>query len=194
MEAMLGRLRRTTRTDVGLALAFAGVSYLVWALVAGVARSVVQEMIKSTSLTSPPHAKLPHLTRLVKVFFVDAGFAIDLVGLAWMTLSLVLLVYSSRQKLSISWVWMSAICQSFIAALGAVLVGYASYQPHIVFDDMSVKGKTTWEQVSSLSLQILIPVALLIWVTFLIWLLIERARLNRRGPTLRDGLRSNIYR
>jgi hypothetical protein len=37
-------------------------------------------------------------------------------------------------------------------------------------------------------------VALLIWVTFLIWLLIERARLNRRGPTLRDGLRSNIYR
>ena len=194
MEAMLGRLRRTTRTDVGLALAFAGVSYLVWALVAGVARSVVQEMIKSTSLTSPPHAKLPHLTRLVKVFFVDAGFAIDLVGLAWMTLSLVLLVYSSRQKLSISWVWMSAICQSFVAALGAVLVGYASYQPHIVFDDMSVKGKTTWEQVSSLSLQILIPVALLIWVTFLIWLLIERARLNRRGPTLRDGLRSNIYR
>jgi len=125
---------------------------------------------------------------------VDAGFAIDLVGLAWMTLSLVLLVYSSRQKLSISWVWMSAICQSFVAALGAVLVGYASYQPHIVFDDMSVKGKTTWEQVSSLSLQILIPVALLIWVTFLIWLLIERARLNRRGPTLRDGLRSNIYR
>jgi hypothetical protein len=33
-----------------------------------------------------------------------------------------------------------------------------------------------------------------VWVTFLIWLLVERARYDRRGPTMTDGMRSNVYR
>jgi Na+(H+)/acetate symporter ActP len=40
---MLGQLRRTTRTDVGLALTFVGIAYLVWVLVAGVARELVAD-------------------------------------------------------------------------------------------------------------------------------------------------------
>lgn len=188
IQSMLGRLRRTTRLDVGLALAFVGLAYLVWALVAGVSRAVVAEMIRSTA-----GRDLPGSARMVKVFFVDAGFVIDLVGLAWLTGSLLLVAFSSRQRFSISWAWVSAICQAFIAALGAVVVGWAAYQPHILPMDLTAAG-TPWETVSRVSLLVLIPVAVLIWVTFLVWLLIERARLSRRGPTLRDGLRTNIYR
>jgi hypothetical protein len=174
---------------VGLALTFVGVAYLVWALVAGVSRAVVQEMIKTTTGT-----ELPESAHIVKVFFVDAGFVIDLVGLGWLTASLLLVVFSSRQRLSISWAWVSAACQSFIAALGAVVVGWAAYQPHIKPLGAIGMGQTPWETVSSISLPVLMPIAILIWVTFLVWLLVERARLSRRGPTLRDGLRTNVYR
>jgi hypothetical protein len=31
-------------------------------------------------------------------------------------------------------------------------------------------------------------------VVVLVWLLVERARFDRRGPTLRDGLRTNVFR
>jgi len=187
IDVMLGRLRRTTRLDVGLALTFVGLSYLVWVLVAGVARVVVQEMINSTT-----GAELPRFTRAVKIFFVDAGFVIDLVGLAWMTVSLILVAVSSRQKISISWSWVSATSQSFVAAIGAVVVGWAAYQPHMMKNVPVIQ--TGWEKVSFISLGVLTPIAILVWVTFLIWLLVERARLSRRGPTLTDGLRSNIFR
>ncbi len=184
---MLGRLRRTTRLDVGLAVSFVGLAYLVWALVAGVSRAVVQEMINSTV-----GQDLPKSARVVKVFFVDAGFVIDLVGLAWLTVSLVLVALSSRQKISISWSWVSATSQACVGALGAVIVGWAAYQPHIIKAIGS--GQTTWETVSAISLPVLMVVAILIWVMFLVWMLVERARWMRRGPSLRDGLRSNIYK
>lgn len=187
---MLGRLKRTTRLDVGLALCFAGLSYLVWVLVAGVCRAVVQEMIKSTTLE---HLAMSKWTKLVGVFFVDKGVIIDVAGLAWMTLSLLLVVFSSRQKLSISWVWVSSMTQSFTAALGAVLVSYTANEPHFSLVP-DVETKVGWARVSSLSLQVVTPVAILIWVTILVWLLVDRARYNRRGPTLGDGLRTNIYR
>ena len=41
---MLGTVRKTTRTDVGLALASAGMAYLAWTIVTGVARHVVNEL------------------------------------------------------------------------------------------------------------------------------------------------------
>ena len=188
---MLGRLKRTTRLDVGLALAFVGVAYLVWALVAGMSRALVQEMIKTTYKS---HEALPVFTRAVKVFFVDTGFVIDLVGLGWLAASLFLVAFSSRQRISVSWAWVSAICQSSVAALGAVVVGWAAYAPHVVRLSLSGENDTPLETVSSISLPVIVPMALLIWVMFLIWLLVERARLDRRGPTLTDGLRSNVTR
>ncbi len=187
---MLGRLQRTTRLDVGLALSFAGVAYLVWALVAGVARSVVQAMIHATAT----QAQLPAWTRAVKIFFVDFGFVIDVVGLVWLVVSLILLVVSSRQRISVSWAWISAICQSFVAALGAVFVGWAAYRPHIISSEGTGAAASLGEQVSTISLPLIVALAVLVWVTVLIWLLVERARLNRRGPTLRDGLRTQVYR
>ncbi len=187
---MLGRLTRTTPVDVGLAMPFAGVAYLVWALVAGVSRATVQAMIHSTHLRQLP---LPGFTDGVKIFFVDLGFVIDVVGLVWLGGSLVLVWLASRQVISISWVWVSAFCQSSVAALGAVLVGWAAYQPHLREVPRSA-DPSLGEQVSHLSLPIIIGLAILLWAAVLVLLLLEQAKFRRRGPTLRDGLRTNLYR
>ncbi|MBS3734128.1 MAG: hypothetical protein KGY99_04305 [Phycisphaerae bacterium] len=189
---MLGRLKRTTRLDVGLALSFAGIAYLVWALVAGVSRRLVQELFKIAAIEEG--FSLPADARWVKLVFVNGGILIDLVGLAWLALSLFLVVRSSRQRARISWAWVSAVCQVIVAALGAVLVGWAAYQPHVVPPDVIDQAPTTWEQIRAISLPVVVAIAVLLWVTFLIWLLVERARLNRRGPTLTDGVRTSFYR
>ncbi|MDY6914146.1 MAG: hypothetical protein SVT52_06810 [Planctomycetota bacterium] len=174
-----------------MALSFVGVAYLIWALVAGMSRALVQEMIKTTYKTAEA---LPAFTHAVKVFFVDTGFLIDILGVVWLVVSLFLVVFSSRQRISVSWAWVSAVCQSSVAAAGAVVVGWAAYAPHVVVLSLSGESQTPWETVSSISLPIIVPIALLSWVTFLVWLLVDRARLDRRGPTLTDGLRSNVTR
>jgi len=187
---MLGRLRRTTGLDVGLAIAFTGLSYLVWALIAGGSRQLVQHFIEYAHFKQ---MDLPDFTRAVKVFFVDTGFAIDVVGLVWLVLSMVLVILGSRQKISISWAWVSGICQSFTAGLGAVLVGGAVYAPQVLPPD-HISKQTILGRVSEVSLPVLVPIAILIWTTCLVWLLVSRARLDRRGPSLRDGLRSNVQK
>ena len=193
---MLGHLRRTTRLDVGLALAFTGLAYLVWALVAGASRFLVQRLMLAQGVYQLGDADLPIGTRLVKWVFVDYGFGIDAVGLAWLILSLALVFYSSRQKISDSWAWVSAMCQGLVSALGAMAVGKAVYAPHdIVMASSGLPaGASLGEKVSSLSLAIIIPLAILAWVTVLVLLLTERARLDRHGPTLHDGLRTQGYR
>ena len=188
---MLGRLRRTSRTDVGLALSFTGVGYLVWAIVAGVSRSTVQELIKSSAVS---HFTLRDSAHVLKVIFVEAGIVIDLVGLAWLAGTLFLVLWASRQRMSISWAWVAAMGQVIIAALGAVLVGWAAYQPHVVPADVPVPPTATWALVSTISLPIVVAISVVLWVTVLVWLLVERGRVDRHGPTLRDGLRTNMYR
>jgi len=187
---MLGRTRRTSRLDVSLALAFTGIAYLVWALVAGTARILIQYMIQATTSMGE---EVPSITRGVKIFFVDAGVVIDLVGLAWLAVSLLLVVFAGRQKFSISWAWVSAICQSFVAAWGAVLVAWAAFLPFDPKVDPDVAPKiTTLEKVSGLSLPIVLAVAVVIWSALLLWLLFERSRFFNRGPTVRDSLRTNV--
>ena len=186
---MLGRLQRTTRVDVGFALSFAGIAYLVWALVAGTSRELVKEVMHTCS-----GLQLPSLTNAVRIFFVDAGIGIDIAGLVWLVASLFLVLLSSRQRVSISWAWLCAICQSMIAAVGAAIVGWAAYLPHIEPIKPADPVLSAWQQVTGLSLPVVMAVAVVVWVTFLVWLLVERARLDRHGPTLRDGLRTNIYR
>jgi hypothetical protein len=188
---MLGRLLRTTRTDVGLALGFAGAAYLVWALVADLSRFVVQSMI---TYTFQHDIVVKGPTKLVKVFFVDTGFVIQIVGVVWLVGTLVLVVQSSRQKMSISWAWMCAILQVCIAALGAVFVAWAAYLPFVPDPGQVSPTASPGAIVSGISLRVIMPVALLLWTTFLVWLMVERARFNRRGPTLRDGMRSNVFR
>lgn len=188
---MLGKQRRTTRLDVGLALAFAGLSYLVWSLIAGSSRQLVQVFIESAQGMNMP---LPEITRVVRLFFVEWGFIIDLVGLAWMMVSLVLVLLSSWQKIRISWAWMSAILQSFTAGLGAVLVGTAVYAPHARTAATVASHPTILERVSQISLPVIVSIAIVAWTTALVWLLVERSRWNRRGPSLRDGLRMNVHK
>jgi hypothetical protein len=184
-------MRRTSRTDVGLALSFAGVAYLVWAVVAGVSRNTVQELIKSSAVRE---FMLRDSAHVLKIVFVEGGIVIDAVGLVWLAGSLVLVMLSSRQLCSISWSWVSAIGQAIVAALGAVLVGWAAYQPHVVPPDAVLPKAATWAKVSAISLPVVVVVAVVLWVVVLVWLLVERARFNRRGPTLRDGLRTNLFR
>jgi len=180
--------------DVGLALAFAGISYLVWALVAGTSRDMVRAM-KHASEVSPALQHIPRFSEAVKVFFADLGILIDLVGLAWMLVSLLLVLYAGRQRLSISWAWLSATVQALVAAGGGVLVGWAMNIPYRRLAEGGGGPETVAPlvQLSEMSLWVALTVAILIWVTFLVWLLMERARFRARGPSLRDGVKSRAY-
>jgi hypothetical protein len=188
---MLGRAKRTSPTDVGLALAFSGLAYLVWALVAHFSRGLVYEMIKSTDHTT----LYPAMTRGVKVFFADAGFVIDLVGLVWLIGSLTLVFLAARQRISISWAWVAAISQSFIATLGCVLVATANHGSFQPFVPKPGEGETTLEQVSSISLVATVGVAVVVWCSLLTYFLADLMRYRRRrGPSLGDGMRTNMFR
>jgi hypothetical protein len=59
---------------------------------------------------------------------------------------------------------------------------------------MAIPAGRVLEKVRSISLGVVIAVAVFLWVAFLVWLLIQRAQFNRHGRSLRDGLRSNIFR
>ena len=183
---MLGRLKRTSRLDVGLALSFTGLSFLMWSVVAGVSRYLMYNFVCSSDL----NMELPVLSTAVKWFFSDAGFIIDIVGLAWMFVNLLLIFLANRQKISISWAWITAGVQSLVTTTGALLVGTAVSVPFFsgVVDP---KDKTLMEIFSMISLPVVIAVAVLVWILFVIWMLVERSRLERRGPSLSDSLRTN---
>ena len=194
---MLGRLRRTTRLDVGLALAFSGASYLVWALVAGISRSSVEQVFRNLERSGNAWEVLAPGSAWAKTMFVDAGIALDVIGLAWLAISLLLIVFSSRQYFSISWAWVSAILQSFTAGLGAVLVGWAGQQPlkYLISPGTGEpSARTAWAEVSGVSLLVTLVIAIVVWLVFLVWLLIDQSRMARHGPSLRDGMRSNVVR
>jgi hypothetical protein len=168
-------------------MALSGAAYLFWVLVAGVSRDLMQEFIGAAA---NKNLQLPDLTRNVKIFFVDTGFAIDLAGLAWLGLSLLLVGLANRQRISISWAWASAIVQTMVAGLGAVLVGWAVFLPFTPVGE--VGDQSTMEQVSRISLPVVLAVAVFVWAGVLMWLIRDSRRLHRRGPTLSDGLRSNV--
>lgn len=171
--------------DVGLAIAFAGIAFLVWALLGGVSRLMLQKMILTTAGQADT---LPRVTQNVKLFFVDTGFVIDLVGLAWMALGLTLIFFANRQKISISWAWLSAIMQSLVAALGGMLVSSALYAPHIITGQAD---HTVMSKISQISLPIVIAIAVLIWGLFVYWMLKHRVRMRHLGPSRTDSLRTN---
>lgn len=172
-----------------MALAFVGLAFLVWALVAGVAREMLRQMIADTLNLQ---IALPDATRAVTLFFVDVGFVIDLVGLGLMVVGLLLVFLASRQRLSLSWAWAVALLQGLTAALGGVLVVATIHLPYrSLVPETTPADADVLEQISRLSLPVVIVVAVLVWVIFLVAMLIDRARLDRRGPTLTDGLRTN---
>lgn len=188
-----------------MAFCFSGVAYLVWTLVAGTARFMVNLVIIASRETlvrpdtgEPFHISTEGFTQWVKVFFVDTGFVVDVVGLAWMVISLTLVILSARQQISVSWAWASAITQGFVAALGGVIVGYAMNLPYrqIVSRSETLSDPTLLEQFSRISLPVMLTISILIWTLALVYLLVEWSRYNkgRRGPSLADGLRTNLFR
>ena len=191
---MLGRVRRTTRLDVGLVLAFSGVAYLVWALVAGTTRVLAQDYINASPALNAVGVELPQSTRIVTYFFDQGGVGIDIIGLAWLALSLLLVMLSSRQKFGISWAWISPTCQALTAGLGGALMSWGIHHPYAAY--IKAEGAAAksdfFQELSGISLPVLVVAAVLIWVLFLVWLLTERARFDRHSPTLHDGLRSNV--
>ncbi len=181
---MLGRMKRTTRLDVGLAIGFTGASFVGWAMVAGISRLMMKNMMR----TSGGGEQLPQVTRVLKIFFVETGFVIDIVGLLWMAVGLALIYFANRQRLSISWAWASAMVQTIVAGGGALLVSWAVYEPHMIRGEVK-EGPLA--RLSTVTLPIVIALAVLIWVIFVVKMLKERRRTIRRGPSLSDGLRTN---
>ncbi len=169
----------------------------MWALVAGLSRSGVQNLFHTISRIGGEH---PTSIEWIKAVFVSAGVAIDIVGLVWLALSLFLVVFSSRQHFSISWAWVSAICQAFVAAFGAVWVILAVQEPYDVMVSKLMHTSGTLSsydapaQVGGFSLAAALTAAVVVWIGFTVWLVVENSRWTRHKLTLRDGLRSNVYR
>ena len=182
---MLGRTRRTTRLDVGLAIAFTGVAFVGWSVVAGISRWLMQNMMSTSAGKSDT---LPYATKVIKIFFVETGIVIDFVGLAWLILTLALIYFANRQRIGISWAWMSAMLQAIVGGGGALLVSWAVYKPHIIVEKAE-PGPLA--RLSMISLPIVITIAVVIWAVFVVKMLSERNRTIRRGPSLTDGLRTN---
>jgi hypothetical protein len=176
---MLGRIRRTSRADVGMALGLTGTSYLVWILVTGVCRHLA-------GLLGPTGLRLTFLSGGFITLHRQAWLVVDVLGLAWLLVGLTLILGASRQRWTISWAWLCAMGQSILAALLAVWSAVA------MAAEIGRSATTApASQVSWTSLSLTVALALLLWVTVLVWLLFENARL-RRGPSLRDGLRTHV--
>jgi hypothetical protein len=171
--------------DVGLAIAFTGVSFVGWAVVSGISRFMMQNMMLTSAAKGDA---LPDVTRILKVFFVETGFVIDLVGLAWLIATLVLIYLANRQRIGISWAWLSAMLQAIVGGGGALLVSWAVYAPHLITEEAE---HGTLAKLSIITLPIVIAIAVAIWAVFVAKMLAERNRTIRRGPSLSDGLRSN---
>ena len=189
---MLGRVRRTTQADVGLALALSGISYLTWVLATGIIRHVALAMARAQ------HAfeKLSPAVSGLANWFARTGLGmtvvLDVVGVLWLVLSLVLLVGASRQRWSNSWTWLSAALQSMVACLGAAWAALAAAERMSALAPAAAgPAQVSPATIGWMTLPIAAAVALLIWVTVLVTLLLERARLAR-GPSLRDGLRTHV--
>ena len=185
---MLGRVRRTTRTDVGLALAMSGIAYLVWVLTTGVARHTVNELMKSQHLG--PVEKMPSVSEWLCNAFLAGGFVWDMVGVLWLVLTMALIIGSSRQRWIISWPWMSTVLQALVTVLLAIWSGLAGMAPYGL--TIAHIGEAPYPTAAYTFMSLALAIGMLLWVTVLVWLLLERGRMGR-GPRFRDGMRTHAH-
>ena len=180
---MLGRVRRITRVDVGLAISFVGIAYLAWMMVMAGVRHLINNLIEAESQFA------------IGGFlgaFATSTWLFDLVGLLWLIVGLILIIGASRQRWSISAPLVCAICQVILATILSVWAGNCAEAYAIALAKgtaeltADVQERLTW-----VGLYIFFGIALVLWGAVLLWLLGERARL-RHGPKPRDGLRTNI--
>ena len=173
---------------MGLVISFSGVAYLVWVLVMGVARGTVNQLSMRAVAWETSVGEFPGVARWFHSAVMHAAPAWDVLGVLWLLVSLVLIVGASRQRWSVSWAWMCSLCQALAAALLAVWSGLAAQAapPAAEVAEPPAYPATGWAFMS-----VSVAFALVLWVGVLVWLLYERARL-RRGPSLRDGLRTHV--
>lgn len=185
---MLGRVRRTTRTDVTLALILAGVVYLAWALACSYAAQAAEMIaIRSFAVTAQP----PIVQRLVDTFSVDSRLSAlpAMLGPVWMCLGLWLVIRASRQRRIISWAWLVITCQA-LAAMGiAAWASRASLTAMAAFNAQPTPGGSIEQGLPNYVL-----IGVLIWLGTLAWLVIDRVRFSRHGPALGDGIRTHTFR
>lgn len=184
---MLGRIKRTSRLDAGLATAFVGLSFLAWALVAGVSRSLMLKLYQDYLNNA---LVLPKFSKVVEIFFVDTGIVIDIAGLLWMVGGLVLVYIAIRQKISISWAWLCAMTQCLFATIGGVIVSTAIFAPYGFHWPENLKSL---EMLSQISFPVFLSIAIVIWAIFVFSMLRARYRWLMRftGPSIRDSVKSN---
>ena len=130
------------------------------------------------------------MTRGLYNTFIHAAPVFDLVGVLWLLLSLGLIVGAGRQRWSISCPWVCAICQAMTATLLSVWAGLAGQLPYAIGISYG-SGSPPYPTTGWASLCVAIAIALVMWVTSLLWMISARARLMR-GPKLRDGMKTNI--
>ncbi len=171
-------------------MSFAGIAYLIWVLVIGVTRHLVNELSHAQYAGKLLGGELPVATRWLQGAFIHASPVFDLAGVLWLLLSLGLIVGAGRQRWSISCPWVCAICQTMAATLLAVWSGMAAQAPYNLGISY-VPGLPPYPTTGWTSLCVALAVALVMWVTSLVWMISERAQLMR-GPKLRDGMRTNI--
>jgi peptidoglycan biosynthesis protein MviN/MurJ (putative lipid II flippase) len=164
---MLGQTRRTTRTDVSLALSAAGFVFLAWVLACWSAK---QAAMAIGSADTP----LPGLTRGFMATFGGAGrHAFDIVGPLWMFFSLWRVIRAAHQRRIISWSWLL----TGIQAIGAILIAsWASLaQAHATLVSAEeIEYMPDW-------FCAVIIVAVAIWLATLYLLVSERSRLKRKS-------------
>ena len=169
-------------------MAFAGVAYLIWVLVVGVTRHLVNKL--SHAQYTVELGEIPVTTQWLWNSFIHAAPVFDLAGVLWLLLSLGLIVGAGRQRWSISCPWICAICQTTTATLLAVWAGVAAQAPHTIGMFYGT-GPPPYLTTGWTSLCVAIAIALVMWVTSLVWMISERARMMH-GPKLRDGMKTNI--
>lgn len=178
---MLGRLRRTTRTDVGLALTMAGFVYLAWVLACYVAKTCARGLAAAYEGASPGG-----LRAAVATLFGRYAAVFDLLGPVTLCLSLWLVIRASRQRRIISWSWLVISCQAIAAILVAVAAAGATAMAFAERAALTGLPPADWSPV-------IVAIAVLVWVSTLVWLIFERIKLGR-GPTLGDGTRTHMFR
>jgi hypothetical protein len=173
---MLGRVRRTTRTDVTLALISAGIVYLAYALSCYVAK--VSAMTLDGAVTQGRLAAAFRST-----FGAGGADVFDMVGPLWMVASLWQVIRASRQRRIISWSWLLISGQALAAVLMASWAALSLYQ---TLPSPAMHGPVSWSPR-------LVVLAVVVWVGTLIWLVVDSRRM-RRGPTMGDGVKTMLYR
>ena len=172
---MLGRVRRTSRADVGLALAFVGFGFLSYVAIAALGRVALSRFAESGGLTGT----LTTADCLLR----QSAIGLDILAVAGLAVGSTLTWLASRQRISISWAWLVGMCQTLSSvALGGILIkGIVPELPNKLSPELT-------------SLCVASGIAIIIWCAFLVRLLLDRATIGRRGQSFNDGIKTNVYR